>query len=111
MTWARPIAVAALLLGSLLGIGVACADEPMGSYVARISDRDHHASDGYELDNAAQMVRQERANWYKFHRRDSDDENDLWFRTDDQRADLRRMLERGGAMNSATSAPSSMASR
>ena len=48
------------------------------------------------------MVRQDRANWHEFHRRDSDDENDLWFRTDDQRADLLRMLERGCAMNSAT---------
>ncbi|TIW26456.1 MAG: hypothetical protein E5V81_05950, partial [Mesorhizobium sp.] len=72
------------------------------SYVARISDRDHRASDGYPLSSAAQMGRQDRANWHKFHRRDSDDQGDPWFRSDGSRADLQRMLERGGAMSSAT---------
>ena len=48
------------------------------------------------------MVRQDRANWHKFHRRDRDDEGDGWFRTNDQRADLQRMLERSGAMSSST---------
>ncbi|KRB15076.1 hypothetical protein ASD99_12490 [Mesorhizobium sp. Root695] len=93
---------AGLLLASLLGVVAAHADDMLGSYVARISDRDHQASDGYALDNAAQMVRQDRANWHKFHRRDRDDEGDGWFRTNDQRADLQRMLERGGAMSSST---------
>ncbi|MER9138031.1 MULTISPECIES: hypothetical protein [unclassified Mesorhizobium] len=97
----KAVTAAGLLLASLLG-GTAHADEMLGSYVARISDRDHQASDGYALDNAAQMVRQDRANWHKFHRRDSDDEGDGWFRTNDQRADLQRMLERGGAMSSST---------
>jgi hypothetical protein len=96
------VTAAGLLLTSLLGAGAAHADDMLGSYVARISDRDHQASDGYALDNAAQMVRQDRANWHKFHRRDSDDEGDGWFRTNDQRADLQRMLERGGAMSSST---------
>jgi hypothetical protein len=96
------VTAAGLLLASLLGVGAAHADDMLGSYVARISDRDHQASDGYALDNAAQMVRQDRANWHKFHRRDSDDESDGWFRTNDQRADLQRMLERGGAMSSST---------
>ncbi|TIV98047.1 MAG: hypothetical protein E5V74_18245, partial [Mesorhizobium sp.] len=50
----------------------------------------------------AQMVRQDRANWHKFHRRDSDDQGDPWFRRDGSRADLQRMLERGGAMSSTT---------
>ncbi|MCQ8871327.1 MULTISPECIES: hypothetical protein [unclassified Mesorhizobium] len=96
------VAGAGLLLASLLGVVAAHADDMLGSYVARISDRDHQASDGYALDNAAQMVRQDRANWHKFHRRDSDDEADGWFRTNGQRADLQRMLERGGAMSSST---------
>jgi hypothetical protein len=102
MSKARPFTAAGLLLASLLGANAAHADDMLGSYVARISDRDHHASDGYELDNAAQMVRQDRANWHKFRRRDSDDENDVWFRTNNQRAGLQRMLERGGAMSSST---------
>ena len=102
MNETRRFAVAALLLASVLGTSTARADDMLGSYVARISERDHHASDGYALDSAAQMVRQDRANWHKFHRRDSDDEGDAWFRTNDQRADLQRMLERPGAMSSST---------
>ena len=96
------VTAAGLLLASLLGVGAAHADDMLGSYVARISDRDHQASDGYALESAAQMVRQDRANWHKFHRRDSDDEGDGWFRTNDQRADLQRMLQRSGAMSSST---------
>jgi len=102
MRLSKTVTVAGLLLASLLGAGTAQADDMLGSYVARISDRDHQASDGYALDNAAQMVRQDRANWHKFHRRDSDDQGDSWFRSDGSRADLQRMLERGGAMSSAT---------
>ena len=48
------------------GAGTARADQFLGSYEARISDNDHQASDGYALDSAAQMVRQDRANWHKF---------------------------------------------
>ncbi|TPM32714.1 hypothetical protein [Mesorhizobium sp. B2-3-5] len=102
MRKSRTITAAGLLFALLVSAGAAHADEMLGSYVARISDRDHQASDGYALDNAAQMVRQDRANWHKFHRRDSDDEGDAWFRTNDQRADLQRMLERPGAMSSST---------
>ncbi|MFK0688363.1 hypothetical protein ACFX5Q_09190 [Mesorhizobium sp. IMUNJ 23033] len=102
MNKARAFAVAGLLLASALGTSAAKADDMLGSYVARISERDHHASDGFALDSAAQMVRQDRANWHKFHRRDSDDEGDGWFKSNDDRADLQRMLERGGAMSSST---------
>ena len=92
--------VSAGLLTVLVGATAAAADEYLGSYVARISDQDHQASDGYPLDTAAQMVRQDRANFHKFHNSDPDDENDVWFRTNDQRARLERMLGQGGAMNS-----------
>jgi len=102
MRKSRTVTVAGLLLASLLGAGAAHADDMLGSYVARISARDHRASDGYALDSAAQMVRQDRANWHKFHRRDRDDQGDEWFTTDDQRADLQRMLERPGAMSAST---------
>ncbi len=78
--------------------GTAKADELLGSYVARISDRDHYASDGYALDSAAQMVRQDRANYHKFHKRDRDDEDDVWFRGNDDRARFERMLRRPGAI-------------
>ncbi|AZO16237.1 hypothetical protein EJ069_16855 [Mesorhizobium sp. M2A.F.Ca.ET.043.05.1.1] len=102
MTVSKAMAVAGLVAAATLVAGSARADDMLGSYVARISDRDHRASDGYPLSSAAQMVRQDRANWHKFHRRDSDDQGDPWFRSDGSRADLQRMLERGGAMSSAT---------
>lgn len=51
------VSTAALLAGVFSGAVPASADQYLGSYVARISDRDHHASDGYELSTAAQMVR------------------------------------------------------
>jgi hypothetical protein len=102
MNKARSFTVAGLLLASMLGAGSAHADDMLGSYEARISDRDHHASDGYELSTAAQMVRQDRANWHKFHRRDGDDQGDDWFRSNEDRAQLERMLSRGGAMSSST---------
>ncbi|RUX09680.1 hypothetical protein EOA27_24195, partial [Mesorhizobium sp. M2A.F.Ca.ET.037.01.1.1] len=102
MTVSKAMAVAGLVVAATLVTGSARADDMLGSYVARISDRDHRASDGYPLSSAAQMVRQDRANWHKFHRRDSDDQGDPWFRSDGSRADLQRMLERGGAMGSAT---------
>src|SRR6187551_802302 len=94
--------LAAGILTVLVGITAASADEYLGSYVARISEQDHQASDGYPLDTAAQMVRQDRANFHKFHNADSDDENDIWFRSNDQRARLERMLGQGGAMTQST---------
>src|SRR3954451_1101824 len=102
MSKSRNITAAGLLLASLLGAGSARADDMLGSYVARISERDHQASDGYALSSAAQMVRQDRANWHKFHRRDADDQGDNWFRSNDARADLERMLKDSDAMSSST---------
>ncbi|ESY12022.1 hypothetical protein NKH64_22475 [Mesorhizobium sp. M0999] len=102
MNMTKSLTVAGLLLASPIAVGGAQAGDELGSYVARISDRDHHASDGYELSSAAQMVRQDRANWHKFHRRDADDQGDDWFRSNDDRAYLERMLKRGGAMSSST---------
>jgi hypothetical protein len=85
-----------------LGIGSAAADEYLGSYQARISDNDHQASDGYQLDSAAQMVRQDRANWHKFGSGDAEDEDDPWFRSTSARARFEKLLQKGGAMSSAT---------
>lgn len=75
----------------------AFAEEYLGAYVARISDSDHYNSNGEYLDTAAQMVRQDRANFHKFGIRDDEDESDPWFRTNGQRGRLQTMLERSGA--------------
>jgi hypothetical protein len=82
--------------------GTANADEFLGSYVARISDNDHRASDGYPLDTAAQMVRQDRANWHKFGSGDAEDESDRWFGSTAARARLEKMLIRSSAMSAST---------
>jgi hypothetical protein len=93
--------VSAGVLAALAGSTVASADQYLGSYVARISNQDHYASDGYALDTAAQMVRQDRANWHKFGSGDPEDQDDPWFGSTDGRARLERMLNKGGAMNGA----------
>lgn len=80
----------------------AAADSPLGSYVARLSPQDHHASDGYTLDTAAQVVRQDRANWHKFGYGDAEDEDDPWFRSTGARAGFETMLNKPGAMDQAT---------
>jgi hypothetical protein len=96
------VGAAALLAAAFSDVAPASADQYLGSYVARISDRDHHASDGYELGSAAQMVRQDRAYWHKFGSGDPDDEGDRWFATNAQRERLQAMLERQGAMSQST---------
>ena len=48
-------AALAVILGA--SVGTAYADDFLGSYVARMSWKDHEASDGYKLDTAAQVVR------------------------------------------------------
>ena len=94
--------VSAGVLMAVIGVSVASADEFLGSYQARISDNDHHASDGYPLDTAAQMVRQDRANWHKFGSGDAEDEDDPWFVSTEARARFERMLSKAGAMSGAT---------
>lgn len=96
----------ALAAGALaiLTASQALADQFLGSYVARISRADHFASDGYPLDTAAQMVRQDRANVHKLGKVDADDEFDPWFGTTDARARFERMLNKSSAMSGATRA-------
>ena len=91
-------AAAALGLATL----PAAADSYLGSYVTRISQDDKFASDNYPLSTAAQMIRQDRANWHRFGRGDAEDEDDPWFGSADARARLERMAGRGGAMSEAT---------
>ena len=94
-----------LLLAAGLSVllpAVAGADTFLGSYVARISANDHEASDGYPLDTAAQMVRQDRANWHKFGSGDAEDEHDPWFGSTQARARFEMMLNKSGAMTEAT---------
>jgi len=80
----------------------AAQDRLLGSYVARLSDNDHYASTGKKLDTAAQVVRQDRANWHRFGRGDMEDEDDPWFADAEARARFERLLNKGSAMSQAT---------
>ncbi len=92
-----------LLSGAALMLALATtmpasADTLLGSYIARMGDNDHYASDGYKLDTAAQVVRQDRANWHKFGRGDAEDDDDRWFASTNARARFETMLNKSGAM-------------
>lgn len=88
---------------AMLGADVAAAqDQYLGSYVARLSWKDHEASDGYELDTAAQVVRQDRANVHSGFHTDEEDDFDNWFTSNSRRARFERMLNRPGAMSQGT---------
>lgn len=94
--------VSASVLALCLCAGAAQADSLLGSYTARISANDKQASDGFALDTAAQMVRQDRANWHKFGSGDAEDEDDRWFATTQSRVKMQNMLNKAGAMSAST---------
>ena len=71
------------------------ADELMESYVARLSATDHFNSEGDRLNSPALIIRQDRANFHKYHERDSEDEGDSYFSNAHNREVLQRLLERG----------------
>lgn len=102
MTHFRLVAAAAVLAALLVGAGTAAAEELLGSYLARISDADKQASDGYALESAAQIVRQDRANWHKYGSNDDEDQSDGWLDSADSRVRFERMLKAPGAMDSST---------
>ncbi len=87
------------LFASLLLVGVGptlhAQDRVLNEYTARLSEQDHFSSDGVRLTSPAAIIRQDRANFYKFHRADPEDEADRYFDTAEHRERLEQMLERG----------------
>ena len=71
------------------------------SYTARLSPRDHYNSNGVRLTSAAAIIRQDRANFYVYGMRDSEDEPDSFFSNKSNRARLEEMLENGRATRDA----------
>jgi hypothetical protein len=65
------------------------------TYTARLSPRDHYNSNGVRLQSAAAIIRQDRANYYVYGLRDSEDEPDPYFSSKNNRARLEEMLENG----------------
>jgi hypothetical protein len=68
---------------------------PTVSYTARLSDRDHYNSQGERLQSAAEIIRQDRANYHVYGLRDSEDEPDSYFSNISNRARLEELLENG----------------
>jgi hypothetical protein len=65
------------------------------SYCTQISEKDKAASDGFRLTDAASIIRQDRANYHRFDRRDADDEGDTVFASAAARQSIPAMLKSG----------------
>jgi hypothetical protein len=51
------------------------------SYHARLSEQDHFSTDGKRLESVAAILSQDRANYHRFHKRDTNDQSDPFFTT------------------------------
>ncbi len=101
----KTLLLLSLIATSLLGTAAtAAADNLRESYVAFLSSRDHFNSNGERLTNAAAIIRQDRANYHKFGKRDKGDEGDRFFASAQNREILERYLKRGTSTPGALSA-------
>ena len=74
----------------------AVAEEPgrfLGTYRARLSERDHHNSKGKRLRSAAGVIRQDRAWVHRYDKMDNEDQHDSVFGDYKMRAVLEKMLK------------------
>ena len=95
MSFAR-ITGAAVVLAAVCGLAApATAAQLLESYDARLSTADHFNSNGERLTSPAAIIRQDRANFHKFHVRDREDQNDGYFARAENRALMERLLEAG----------------
>jgi len=101
----RPMkTIVSTLLAALLCSASASADVLVESYVAFLSRRDHFNSNGDRLDNAAAIIRQDRANFHKYGKRDEADQGDAFFAIARNREVLERYLNRGRSPKAALNA-------
>jgi hypothetical protein len=90
-----------VLVTAFLSASPACTAHAQGrgefieSYTARLSARDHYNTSGERLQSAAEIIRQDRANFYVYGLRDSEDEPDSYFSSKRNRARLEELLENG----------------
>jgi len=80
------------------------AEELVEQYVAVLSESDHFNSKGIRINDAAAIIRQDRANYHKFGLRDRGDSGDNFFANAANRGLLERMLNRGSSSKSAINA-------
>jgi hypothetical protein len=93
----RNVAFVIMLAAVSLAATPSRAQQLIESYTAFLSEADHFNSNGQRLTSAAAIIRQDRANYYRFDRGDPEDESDRFFRSIENREALERMLERGRA--------------
>lgn len=86
---------ASLLLPLLIGVTPAGADELIDEYNAYIGRDDLYNSNGERLRQPWQIIRQDRANYYKFGIRQRGDEPDTFFASVENRAKAERMIRSG----------------
>jgi hypothetical protein len=94
-------------LFALAQIGLAIpshAQTLIESYTTQLSEQDHFSSRGDRLQNAAAIIRQDRANFHKFGLRDPGDQHDDFFASAANREALEEMI------NAGTSEPSAIRS-
>ncbi|MBX7249061.1 MAG: hypothetical protein K1X35_08485 [Caulobacteraceae bacterium] len=91
----KPAALAALALLATAAPAALAKERPLETYYAELGRWDHFNSNGERLRTAAAIIRQDRANYHKFHRRDVGDQGDSFFRSAENRARLEAMLNRG----------------
>ena len=70
------------------------------SYTAKISNQDHYNSSGNKITKAEYIIQQDRANYHKFHKRDSQDEDDNYFYKKENRFKIYKMIQNAGGLSS-----------
>lgn len=86
------IVVLAISLCLLSGAMCLAQEKPIAVYKTRLGEQDHFNSKGKELKSAAGIIRQDRANYHRFQKRDPQDEYDPVFSDKDNRAQMEDML-------------------
>ena len=103
LAWTSPARFLVVLIAAILSAGLPhtaraqILGEYTETYTARLSPADHYNSNGVRLHSAAAIIRQDRANYYVFGIRDSEDEPDSFFSIKGNRARMEQMLENGRA--------------
>lgn len=88
----------------IVGTGTTHAQNLIESYTTQLSEQDHFSSRGERLQNAAAIIRQDRANYHKFGRCDPGDQHDAFFASATNREALEELI------NAGTSEPSAIRS-
>ena len=76
---------------------ISIADELLDRYQAHLSWNDHHNTRGQRLRSVAAIIRQDRANFHRYNKRDIGDTSDRFFSNLENRARLERLLRQGRA--------------